>query len=252
MLESVSIKGYDNLGKNQTEVNFMSLFQEPISFEKLDEILHYDAETGVFLWKSKTAKKVLVGAEAGCIKRTKENGGFYRYIRVLGKSMAAARVAWCLHHGEWPIGKIFFADGDPLNLKINNLRLSNTVHGEHDLKTSGGRADYHRERRQTYYIEHRDEAMQTKFGLSLGEYGQMLVAQNGKCAICKGDETATRGGKTKALAVDHCHTTNKIRGLLCSECNQMLGKAKDNRATLLAAIEYLDKHTVLNESEGRA
>ena len=49
-------------------------------------------------------------------------------------------------------------------------------------------------------------------------------------------------GSVKRLAVDHNHETGKIRALLCSECNQMLGKAKDSEETLLAAVAYLRKH----------
>jgi len=41
------------------------------------------------------------------------------------------------------------------------------------------------------------------------------------------------------LAVDHCHNTNKVRELLCSACNILLGKAKDNISILQSAINYL-------------
>jgi hypothetical protein len=92
-------------------------------------------------------------------------------------------------------------------------------------------------------VEGREGHLQNKFGLTLGEYGQMLVAQNGKCAICAGEEKSTRNGKVKALCVDHDHATGNVRGLLCSECNQMIGKAKDDRDILLAAVKYLDKHS---------
>ena len=55
----------------------------------------------------------------------------------------------------------------------------------------------------------------------LAEYEQMLVQQGGECAIC--------GQKDKSfnLAVDHCHGTKRIRGLLCSQCNVGLGSFKD-------------------------
>jgi hypothetical protein len=46
----------------------------------------------------------------------------------------------------------------------------------------------------------------------------------------------------KALAVDHNHETGALRGLLCCDCNQALGKFQDSRDILLKAIRYLDKH----------
>jgi hypothetical protein len=43
----------------------------------------------------------------------------------------------------------------------------------------------------------------------------------------------------KELAIDHCHKTGKIRGLLCKNCNQGLGQFKDNIDLLLSAAKYL-------------
>lgn len=220
--------------------------QNALSFEKLDAVLRYDAETGKIWWKSKTAKKVTVGMEAGCVKITRPlaDGKMvsYRYISVFGKSMAAPRVAWLLHYGEWPLGKILFNDGDPLNTRIENLRMANSMPVKYDHDDPGSRADYMREHREKFPMEWRDSHLRANFGITLAEYGQMLVAQNGKCAICNCEETAKRGENIKALAVDHDHVTGANRGLLCSGCNTMLGKAKDSRDILLAAIKYLDKH----------
>lgn len=84
------------------------------------------------------------------------------------------------------------------------------------------------------------------FGINLHDYGHMLLSQNGLCAICARPETQMRGGKVKALAVDHDHATGKVRGLLCSDCNQALGKMKDDRMILLSAVRYLDGHTRSN------
>jgi hypothetical protein len=83
-----------------------------------------------------------------------------------------------------------------------------------------------------------------KRGLSVDGYLAMLKRQNSVCAICKQQETAPHGlsGKTKDMAIDHCHETGKIRGLLCSSCNRGLGLFGDNVGTLRRAIEYLDSH----------
>jgi hypothetical protein len=69
----------------------------------------------------------------------------------------------------------------------------------------------------------------------------MLELQQGKCAICE-------KSSDKHLFVDHCHTTGKIRGLLCQHCNTLLGMAFDDTNILLSAVAYLNKQ----ELEGKS
>lgn len=76
-----------------------------------------------------------------------------------------------------------------------------------------------------------------KYGLTQEEVIDMHESRNFKCDICGGN-TDHRYDK---LCVDHCHTTGKVRGLLCFSCNTMLGNAKDNVDTLKNAILYLEK-----------
>jgi hypothetical protein len=78
-----------------------------------------------------------------------------------------------------------------------------------------------------------------KFGIDQKQYDAMVLLQDNKCAICKQPEVAIRSGKLKSLAVDHCHRTGRIRGLLCQACNTMLGKSRDSIRILEAAIAYL-------------
>lgn len=68
------------------------------------------------------------------------------------------------------------------------------------------------------------------------EYLRILERQNGTCAICFQND-----GKRR-LAVDHCHKTGKVRGLLCVKCNTALGKFGDNITLLQRAIYYLELH----------
>jgi len=63
--------------------------------------------------------------------------------------------------------------------------------------------------------------------------------QNNKCKICGGIETAKHKGIIRELSVDHNHKTKEIRGLLCSACNNILGRAKDNPFILVKCINYL-------------
>jgi len=65
----------------------------------------------------------------------------------------------------------------------------------------------------------------------------LLEKQNNSCAICGYKDD---GNKKFFPFVDHCHVTDKIRGLLCINCNQALGKFKDNIKFLANAIKYLE------------
>lgn len=84
-----------------------------------------------------------------------------------------------------------------------------------------------------------------KFGLTPDDVDRMAEAQDHRCAICGEPETATRKGVVKALAIDHSHATNRVRSLLCAECNQGIGKMKDNPGFLRAAADYIEKHAAM-------
>ena len=77
------------------------------------------------------------------------------------------------------------------------------------------------------------------YGLSLEEYNQKLVTQNGVCAICKQPELSIRRGSYKSLDVDHNHETGEIRGLLCSACNAALGLLKEDAQRIESLLAYL-------------
>lgn len=215
--------------------------------EKLHEYLNYDPDTGVFTWIKKSAKNVMAGSIAGTVKTVRANkAGLsirYRYIKLEGEH-AAARVAWAMTHGEWPASRVRFIDGDTLNLRIENLALSNSIQGDHDHTTSEGAAAYGKQYRTSFPDVAKHHHLMNKFGISFPEYVQMAVERGNKCDICGEPEREERGGKLKSLAVDHDHTTGAVRGLLCSSCNTALGKFKDSPDLLRSAIAYLAKHMV--------
>ena len=78
------------------------------------------------------------------------------------------------------------------------------------------------------------------YGLTPDRFNSMLKEQNNKCKLClvEFDELVFN----HTLNVDHCHTTNKVRGLLCSLCNRGLGQFKDNIERLTQAINYLQEN----------
>lgn len=82
-------------------------------------------------------------------------------------------------------------------------------------------------------FEYRWRLSLRRFGMTPDDYLRMLDRQNGVCGICR-----RKNGKKK-LCVDHCHTTGRVRGLLCTKCNKGLGIFGDDAARLVRAAEYL-------------
>jgi hypothetical protein len=85
-----------------------------------------------------------------------------------------------------------------------------------------------------------DNYLKRRYDVTLDEYHTMLDAQNGVCAICGQPETAVIKGTVCRLAIDHCHVTGRVRGLLCRDCNTVLGKWGDNVKRFLLAADYLE------------
>ena len=87
-------------------------------------------------------------------------------------------------------------------------------------------------RKQPNYIQ--NENLKKRYGITYEQYVDRLEEQNGVCKLCM---QPNRGATN--LAVDHCHTTGTVRGLLCNHCNKALGHFKDDQQLLSNAIEYL-------------
>lgn len=79
----------------------------------------------------------------------------------------------------------------------------------------------------------RRSRIKVTYGVTGDEYEALLAAQGGVCAICK-------GRRSYNLAVDHCHATGEVRGLLCRQCNnRLLPTVRDDVGLLRRAIDYL-------------
>jgi len=209
-----------------------------LSHNRVREALDYNPATGVFVWRINSGNNRLIGKEAG----TKYGKVGYRFIRIDNEEITVSRLAWFYMIGEWPERRVRFKNGDKNDCRFENLTLFNGLAGEFDHKTREGRQAYQNAYRKLTPSAQKARALRESFGLSLEQYEKMHDRQNGKCAICNQPETQMRSGKVKALAVDHNHKSGKIRELLCTDCNQAIGKLKENKQTLLAAIAYLDKH----------
>ena len=96
------------------------------------------------------------------------------------------------------------------------------------------------------YKSDKNSKLKKAYGITLNDYYELLSKQNNRCAICNvnnnGKYRKLANGQSVAFAVDHCHTTGKIRGLLCSDYNTGIGLLKDNVNFLESAIKYLNKN----------
>ena len=86
----------------------------------------------------------------------------------------------------------------------------------------------------------RETHLMRTYAITPAVYDHMLLMQDGHCKLC----SATTSGRKNDnyLIVDHCHTTDQIRGLLCHQCNIMLGAARDRPEILANAITYLSEY----------
>ena len=90
-----------------------------------------------------------------------------------------------------------------------------------------GKATY-----QRLYGGTREYHLRRRYGLTSADVDAMIEAQGGTCAVCPG----------KPEHVDHDHKTGKVRGILCFNCNQALGNARDDPKTLRGLARYLEMH----------
>ena len=121
-------------------------------------------------------------------------------------------------------------------------------HAQFDMTSAEGRSAYQRHRREVNPLAAKASDIRKMFGIEFAEYRAMHDEQEGRCAICGQPETATRKGKLKFLAVDHCHVSNRIRQLLCAACNMAIGLMQDDPARLRSAADYLARHAHKDEA----
>ena len=95
-----------------------------------------------------------------------------------------------------------------------------------------------KEKRKAYNLAY---TLKYKYNMTLEERDRMLKKQNNKCKICKITVHKNKTCKNNTACIDHCHTTNKIRGILCPFCNTGLGYFKDNTESLTNALTYLEE-----------
>lgn len=109
-------------------------------------------------------------------------------------------------------------------------------HDEYRRRNLEKIATQQRERYAKDPERYRGYELKKLYGISLEEFKSLFEKQNGACLICK---TTNPNGKGEKLHVDHCHSSEKVRGLLCTSCNIGLGHFKHSVELLQSAISYL-------------
>lgn len=127
-------------------------------------------------------------------------------------------------------------DPRKVNARTKAAKRMAKLYAAGDPRAQGGAINYPDPKRL------RANYLRRTYKISPERYDELYRQQGGRCAICLRAETGTGKYKQpKVLAVDHCHTTKAIRGLLCSKCNPALGLLDDDILRLKAAISYLQK-----------
>ena len=86
-----------------------------------------------------------------------------------------------------------------------------------------------------YPERYRGARLKRIYGMTIKDYNNMYIEQNGCCAICGRHQKEFK----RRFAIDHCHSTNKNRGLLCVHCNTAIGNFNDDIDVMASAISYL-------------
>lgn len=107
--------------------------------------------------------------------------------------------------------------------------IARNVRRDKRIRETGVGLEKHRTRMRRSYIRR-------AYGMSLEDFDALRVAQGHKCAICHAPL-----GEGKKQHIDHCHTTGKIRGVLCGACNKALGGFKDSPEVMRRAAEYIER-----------
>jgi hypothetical protein len=109
-----------------------------VSVDQLRQLIVYNPETGKMYWLhrgvewfensgARTAQQVCDTWNARyAFEEAFASPNSFGHLTgsVLGRYTLGHRVAWAMHHGAWPSGRIDHINGDPADNSIKNLRLA--------------------------------------------------------------------------------------------------------------------------------
>lgn len=120
---------------------------------------------------------------------------------------------------------------------IEKIKAKSLVYYEYHKEENRKRAaKWQKENSERYRRWLYEHSLIKNYNITIEDYKKMLNDQNGVCAICFREDK-----KGRKLCVDHNHDTGKVRGLLCGNCNKLLGMAGDDKKILSRSIKYLEE-----------
>lgn len=138
--------------------------------------------------------------------------------------------------------EVYYKDHENRKQKLRDCHVKHR-----DVRNKNARIYYKEniDKIKEHYQNNREEilekdwmrAIDRRYGITIEQYNEMLTKQNGGCAICK---TFIPWSRSERFAIDHCHITGKVRGLLCHACNQALGMLNDDPEILRKAAKYIE------------
>jgi len=121
--------------------------------------------------------------------------------------------------------------------RSNYAMLRNQLMTSEQRKTKNARnSAFMRKFSKTNPIRHKSNKLKAAYGITVEQYDEMLSVQGEVCFICRQPNASGR-----SLAVDHCHSTGKIRKLLCSPCNMAIGMVKEDADRARAIASYIEE-----------
>lgn len=122
-------------------------------------------------------------------------------------------------------------------MALSRAEIQRRYKARHPERVKARNAQWRRDNPEKVKGYMRKWLLKKGYGLTLEQYERLLEDQNGVCAICLQPEHRVYNGTLASLAVDHCHETGRVRGLLCIRCNRSLHDTVWHNA----ALSYLDE-----------
>ena len=82
--------------------------------------------------------------------------------------------------------------------------------------------------------------LKSKYNLEVEEYNALLDKSQGRCQCCNKTLEPDSPSPNNRPVIDHCHTTGRVRGILCNHCNRLVGYLGEDSAYALQLVEYIN------------